>query len=94
MVLPIDFAELTNITTDMSEIAGQIAKLQEELAKPMKRIRMLTLKKDQFGDDITDEQKEALFAKAKEEYISCKAMCEKTIRELPKMKREEVPGRN
>lgn len=86
--MPIDLTEITNITKDLAEINGQITKMQQELAKPIKRIRMITMSKDQFGDEITDADKEKQFIKAKAEYEECKVLCAKSIRDLPKMKRE------
>ncbi len=86
--MPIDLKEVTDITMDLAELVGQITLLQIELSKPIKRIKMLTMAKDQFGDEITDEQKDTLFAKAKAEHEKCKEACSKSIRELPKIKRE------
>lgn len=79
--------------SELTDLSGQIALLQTELQKPFKRIKILSAKVDEFGDAITDEQKEAHFAKAKEDFVKIKVMCEKTIKELPKMK-NELHGRN
>lgn len=86
--MPIDLKEVTDITNDLVELNGQITLLQIELSKPIKRIKMLSMAKDQFGDDITDKQRDELFAKAKVEHEKCKVECAKSIRDLPKMKRE------
>jgi len=86
--LPIDLTEITNITKDLVEINGQVTRFQQEIAKPIKRIRMISMSKDQFGDEITDADRVKLFAKAKLEYEKCIEVCTKSIRDLPKMKRE------
>lgn len=79
------------MTKDLAELHGQISLLQNELQKPIQRIKMLTVSKDMFGDDITDEEKEKHFEKAKEAYLKCKTACEKTIRDLPQPNRENIP---
>lgn len=88
--MPIDLKEVTDITLDLIELNGQITLLQIELSKPIKRIKMLTMAKDQFGDDITNEQKDKIFVKIKAEHEKCKVMCANSIRDLPKMTREIV----
>lgn len=86
--MPIDLKEVTDITLDLVELNGQITLLQIELSKPIKRIKMLTMAKDQFGDEITDEQRDKIFVKIKAEYEKSKALASKPIRNLPKMARE------
>lgn len=90
--MPIDLKEVTDITLDLVELNGQITLMQIELSKPIKRIKMLTMAKDQFGDDITDAQKDEIFAKAKAEHAKCKVAATKSIRDLPKMTRENRLG--
>ena len=87
-LLPIDLNETTAITADLVELNGQIQLLQIELSKPMRRIKKVMAKTDEYGDEITDEEKDKIFAKAKTEYEKCKEACSKSIRELPKKKLE------
>ena len=77
------------MTKDLAEINGQITKFQQELRIPLMRIKMLAQSVDQFGDEITDKEKEKHFEKAKEHYEKCKEKCIKSIRDLPKMQLEK-----
>ena len=90
--MPIDIKEVADITLDLAELNGQITLMQIELTRPIRRIKMLTMAKDQFGDDITDAQREKLFVKIKAEYAKCTDAAVKSIRDLPKMTRENRLG--
>lgn len=86
--MPIDLKEVTDITRDLAELNGQITLMQIEISKPIRRIKMLTQAVDQFGDTVTDIQKDEIFVKVKVEYTKLKQAATKPIRDLPKMKRE------
>ena len=91
--MPIDYQEMTKMIQEIADMSGQASLLQSELAKQLKRLRKISQNIDEFGDPISDEQKEALFAKAKEEFLAIKETCKKSFSELPIPKRETIPGR-
>lgn len=91
--MAIDLAEVQTITKELADMTLKLASIQSELSKPIARIKELAKTKNQFGDEVTALDRQAMFDKAKVEFNEAKTKHQKVFDLIPLPTRTiERPG--